>query len=161
MKLKTLILAGTAMAFAGSAALAQDMTIVSWGGAYSASQNNAYHKPYMEKNPGVNIINDESSAEAVAKLRAMNEAGNITWDLVDVVASDAIRLCDEGSRWKSIRTRIWLLLRTARRLLKISATCSFRSASSRRSFIPPPLVTALTLKNGVARAGQTSARVRY
>ncbi|MEL6316488.1 MAG: extracellular solute-binding protein, partial [Pseudomonadota bacterium] len=38
----------------------------------------------------------ESSAEAVAKLRAMNEAGNITWDLVDVVAADAIRLCDEG-----------------------------------------------------------------
>lgn len=96
MKLKTLVLAGTAMAFAGSAALAADMTIVSWGGAYSASQNNAYHKPYMEKNPDVNIINDESSAEAVAKLRAMNEAGNITWDLVDVVASDAIRLCDEG-----------------------------------------------------------------
>jgi putative spermidine/putrescine transport system substrate-binding protein len=32
----------------------------------------------------------------VAKLRAMNEAGNITWDLVDVVAADAIRLCDEG-----------------------------------------------------------------
>ena len=26
----------------------------------------------------------------------MNEAGNVTWDLVDVVASDAIRLCDEG-----------------------------------------------------------------
>ncbi|WP_420412584.1 extracellular solute-binding protein [Roseibium sp.] len=96
MKLKTLVLAGTAMAFAGTAALAADMTIVSWGGAYSASQNNAYHKPYMEKNPDVNIINDESSAEAVAKLRAMNEAGNITWDLVDVVASDAIRLCDEG-----------------------------------------------------------------
>ncbi len=96
MKLKTLVLAGTAMAFAGGVALAEDMTIVSWGGAYSASQNNAYHKPYMEKNPGVNIINDESSAEAVAKLRAMNEAGNITWDLVDVVASDAIRLCDEG-----------------------------------------------------------------
>jgi putative spermidine/putrescine transport system substrate-binding protein len=96
MKLKTLVLAGTALAFAGTAALAKDMTIVSWGGAYSASQNNAYHKPYMEKNPDVNIINDESSAEAVAKLRAMKEAGNITWDLVDVVASDAMRLCDEG-----------------------------------------------------------------
>lgn len=96
MKLKTLVLAGSAMAFAGTAALAADMTIVSWGGAYSSSQNNAYHKPYMEKNAGVNIINDESSAEAVAKLRAMNEAGNVTWDLVDVVASDAIRLCDEG-----------------------------------------------------------------
>ncbi|EFO33008.1 polyamine ABC transporter, periplasmic polyamine-binding protein [Roseibium sp. TrichSKD4] len=96
MKLKTMVLASTALAMAAGTAFAQDMTIVSWGGAYSASQNNAYHKPYMEKNPGINIINDESSAEAVAKLRAMNEAGNITWDLVDVVASDAIRLCDEG-----------------------------------------------------------------
>ena len=46
--------------------------------------------------PEVTITWDESSAEAVAKLRAMNEAGNVTWDLVDVVASDAIRLCDEG-----------------------------------------------------------------
>ena len=79
-----------------SAAHAEDMTIVSWGGAYSASQQNAYHDPYMEKNPDVSIINDESSAEAVAKLRAMSEAGNVTWDVVDVVASDAIRLCDEG-----------------------------------------------------------------
>ena len=69
---------------------------MSWGGAYSASQQNAYHDPYMANNPGVNIINDESSAEAVAKLRAMNEAGNVTWDVVDVVAADAIRLCDEG-----------------------------------------------------------------
>ncbi|MXN67149.1 extracellular solute-binding protein [Stappia sp. GBMRC 2046] len=96
MNLKTLILATTATAMFAGAAVAKDMTIVSWGGAYSASQNNAYHKPYMEQHPDINIINDESSNEAVAKLRAMNEAGNITWDLVDVVASDAIRLCDEG-----------------------------------------------------------------
>jgi putative spermidine/putrescine transport system substrate-binding protein len=79
-----------------SVAKADDMTIVSWGGAYSKSQLEAYHKPYMAKNPDVNIINDESSAEAVAKLRAMAEAGNVTWDVVDVVAADAIRLCDEG-----------------------------------------------------------------
>jgi len=74
---------------------ADEMTIVSWGGAYSASQQNAYHTPYSEAT-GVTVINDESSAEAVAKLRAMNEAGNVTWDVVDVVAADAIRLCDEG-----------------------------------------------------------------
>ncbi|WP_425087877.1 extracellular solute-binding protein [Stappia sp.] len=96
MKFKTLLLAGAASAMMTSGAMAIDLTIVSWGGAYSNSQNEAYHKPYMAANPGVNIINDESSAEAVAKLRAMNEAGNVTWDLVDVVASDAIRLCDEG-----------------------------------------------------------------
>ncbi|WP_029063550.1 MULTISPECIES: extracellular solute-binding protein [Stappiaceae] len=96
MKLKTVILAGTALAFAGSAALAKDLTLVSWGGAYQSSQKNAYTDPYTAANPDVNVIWDESSAEAVAKLRAMNEAGNVTWDLVDVVASDAIRLCDEG-----------------------------------------------------------------
>ena len=96
MKLKTVILAGTALAFAGSAAMAKDMTIVSWGGAYQASQKNAYADPYVAENSDINVIWDESSNEAVAKLRAMNEAGNITWDLVDVVASDAIRLCDEG-----------------------------------------------------------------
>ncbi|MDV4144734.1 extracellular solute-binding protein [Shimia sp. FJ5] len=81
------------MAFAAD--MADEMTIVSWGGAYSNSQQKAYHEPYMEKT-GVSIINDESSAEAVAKLRAMNEAGNVTWDVVDVVAADAMRLCDEG-----------------------------------------------------------------
>ena len=96
MRLKQLIIGAFAGALTASGAFAQDMTIVSWGGAYTASQQGAYHDPYMAANPGVNIINDDSSAEAVAKLRAMNEAGNITWDVVDVVAADAIRLCDEG-----------------------------------------------------------------
>ena len=97
MNMKQLIAAGVAtLALAAGTASADDMTIVSWGGAYSKSQLEAYHKPYMAKNPGVNIINDESSNEAVAKLRAMDEANNVTWDVVDVVASDAIRLCDEG-----------------------------------------------------------------
>ena len=73
-----------------------DMVIVSWGGAYTASQQNAYHEPYMAANPDIKIINDDSSNEAVAKLRAMNEAGNVTWALVDVVAADALALCDEG-----------------------------------------------------------------
>ena len=73
-----------------------DLVVVSWGGAYSDSQQNAYHDPYMKKYPQVKIINDDSSNEAVPKMRAMNEAGNVTWDLVDVVAADAIRACDDG-----------------------------------------------------------------
>jgi putative spermidine/putrescine transport system substrate-binding protein len=96
MKFSHLVAASAAALMVASVAKAEDMTIVSWGGAYSKSQLEAYHKPYMAKNPDVNIINDESSAEAVAKLRAMSEAGNVTWDVVDVVAADAIRLCDEG-----------------------------------------------------------------
>jgi putative spermidine/putrescine transport system substrate-binding protein len=98
MKMKTmkLLMATSALTVAAGSVAAQDMTLVSWGGAYQASQTKAYTEPYMAANEGVNIIWDESSAEAVAKLRAMNEAGNITWDLVDVEAADAIRLCDEG-----------------------------------------------------------------
>ena len=101
MKLKTILTAGTALsALAGMAAaeghMAMEMTLVSWGGAYQASQQKAYVEPYLEMNPGLSVVWDESSAEAVAKLRAMNEAGNVTWDVVDVVAADAIRLCDEG-----------------------------------------------------------------
>lgn len=96
MKLTHVVLGAAAAALLSSAALAEEMTIVSWGGAYSASQDKAYNQPYMANNPGLNIINDTSSNEAVAKLRAMNEAGNVTWDVVDVVASDAMRLCDEG-----------------------------------------------------------------
>ncbi|MGJ8617147.1 MAG: extracellular solute-binding protein [Sulfitobacter sp.] len=100
MKLTKTLMATTALTIAAGMSfadghMANEMTIVSWGGAYSASQQNAYHNPYME-NTGVKIINDESSAEAVSKLRAMKEAGNVTWDVVDVVAADALRLCDEG-----------------------------------------------------------------
>jgi len=76
--------------------MSDEMTIVSWGGAYQESQLKAYVEPYLEMNPDVNITWDESSAEAVAQLRAMNEANNLTWDLVDVTAADAMRLCDEG-----------------------------------------------------------------
>ncbi|NIZ09092.1 extracellular solute-binding protein [Pseudooceanicola sp. HF7] len=100
MKLTKTLLAGTALALVAGGASAQEMademTIVSWGGAYQNSQLKAYVEPYMEMHPEVSVTWDESSAEAVAKLRAMNEAGNITWDLVDVVAADSIRLCDEG-----------------------------------------------------------------
>ncbi len=96
MKLKHTVIATSFLALAAGTATAQDMTIVSWGGAYQNSQIKAYYEPFMANNPGVNIITDESSAEAVAKLRAMNEANNITWDVVDVVAADAMRLCDEG-----------------------------------------------------------------
>ena len=99
MKLYTklgLFAAAGMVAAASVANAATELVVVSWGGAYSASQQNAYHIPYMKLNPGIKIINDDSSAEAVAKLRAMNEVGNVTWDLVDVVAADAMRLCDEG-----------------------------------------------------------------
>ena len=92
---RTLTAVAVSMGITGTA-VAQDMVVVSWGGAYTASQQKAYHEPYMAANPGLNIVNDDSAGNAVAKLRAMQEANNVTWDLVDMVASDAILSCDEG-----------------------------------------------------------------
>ncbi|MEJ6391254.1 extracellular solute-binding protein [Gymnodinialimonas ulvae] len=101
MKIKSLMLLTTGAALVTTGAMADghmagSMTLVSWGGAYQISQQRAYSDPYAEMNEGLEVIWDESSAEAVARLRAMNEAGNVTWDVVDVVAADAMRLCDEG-----------------------------------------------------------------
>ena len=69
------------VAISSGSAQAVDLTIVSWGGAYTASQQKAYHDPYMAMNPDVNIINDDSGAIGLAKLRAQVESGNVTWDI--------------------------------------------------------------------------------
>ncbi len=74
---------------------ADAITAVSWGGAYQTSQQKAYSEPYAALT-GTKFTWDESSNEAVAKLRAQFEAGNVTWDLVDVEGPDSQRLCDEG-----------------------------------------------------------------
>ena len=92
---KTLIATAVSVGVVGTAS-AKDLVIVSWGGAYTASQQNAYHEPYMAANPDIKIINDDSGNDAVAKLRAMAEADNWSWHLVDMVAADAILSCDEG-----------------------------------------------------------------
>ena len=109
MKLTKILMASTALGVTAGLAVAQTpdspfadlpmsdtMTVVSWGGAYQESQLKAYVEPYLEMHPELTVTWDESSNEAVAKLRAMNEANNLTWDLVDVVGADSIRLCDEG-----------------------------------------------------------------
>ena len=107
MKLKSL-LGATALTLAplyGSFAVAQDlpacegcaesMVIMSWGGAYQASQLAAYADPYAALT-GITVTWDEGSNEAIAKLRAASEAGNMTYDLVDVEGPDSQRACDEG-----------------------------------------------------------------
>ncbi|NAZ35767.1 extracellular solute-binding protein [Rubellimicrobium sp. CFH 75288] len=74
---------------------ADSMVIMSWGGAYQNSQLKAYVEPYVAAT-GITVTWDESSNEAVAKLRAAQEAGNQPFDLVDVEGPDSQRACDEG-----------------------------------------------------------------
>lgn len=95
--MKQMLIAIMLVAFTGGIALAKtEMVIVSWGGAYTMSQQKAYHEPYMKLNPDIKIINDDSAGTGAAKLRAQVEAGNVTWDVLDALAADAIALCDEG-----------------------------------------------------------------
>ena len=80
MKLKTTLLASAALVLSTGVTfadghMADELTVVSWGGAYQKSQQRAYSEPYAA-DTGVNFIWDESSSEAVAKLRAMKTDDN-------------------------------------------------------------------------------------
>ena len=97
--LATAGMAASALA-AGDGAVANEMRLVSRGGAHLESRQKAYVEPYIQATPGSGIVWDESPDDILAELRAMNAAGNVTWDLVDVVASEALRLCDEDLAMK-------------------------------------------------------------
>ena len=96
----SLTVSGLAIAVAFStvdvpkAAAADQITIVSWGGAYSESQRKAYYEPYM-KEKGIKVVEEEYDGE-LGKLKAMKEAGNVTWDVIDVDSAHALAGCDEG-----------------------------------------------------------------
>ena len=76
------------------ASAADSITVVSWGGAYTKSQIEAYHKPFTAKT-GI-TVNSEDYNGGLAQVRAQVEANNVTWDLVDAELSDAQIGCDEG-----------------------------------------------------------------
>ena len=94
MKLTKTLLATTALTFAAGVAMAGEITVVSWGGAYTKSQVEAYHKPWIAMT-GNSIVSEDYNG-GLAEVKAQVEAGNVTWDLVDVELSDAVRGCDEG-----------------------------------------------------------------
>ncbi len=90
---KTLILT-TALASMGLAASAQELTVMSWGGAYGVSQVEAYNKPFAAANGvTVNMVDADNPATPI---KAMVEAGDYSADVFDIELSDAVRLCDEG-----------------------------------------------------------------
>ncbi|MEH6359856.1 MAG: ABC transporter substrate-binding protein [Amylibacter sp.] len=92
--IKSLLLGAAAGAIVASSAMAAEITVVSWGGAYTKSQVEAYHKPWIAKT-GNSILSEDYSG-GLAEVKSQVEAGNVTWDLVDVELSDAVRGCDEG-----------------------------------------------------------------
>jgi len=93
MKLKSILMA-TALTGVAAAASAQEVTVMSWGGAYTKSQVEAYQKPFTAMT-GIKV-NSVDSDNPATPIKAQVEAGNVTVDVADVEFSDAVRLCDEG-----------------------------------------------------------------
>lgn len=93
--MKTLLAATTALCLVAFSAQAEEITVMSFGGAYAASQMEAYHKPYQAKT-GIRINSVDADNPAIP-LKAQVEAGNVTIDVADLEPSDLLRLCDEGA----------------------------------------------------------------
>ncbi|NIA70150.1 extracellular solute-binding protein [Pelagibius litoralis] len=84
----------------GSPVLAQDseapesLVVVSWGGSYARSQEEAFYKPFAEAT-GLRIMT-ENYQGGLAEIRAQVESGDIYWDVVDIGLADAEAGCNEG-----------------------------------------------------------------
>ncbi len=76
------------------AAIAKDLTVISFGGASQEAQAKAYYEPFT-KATGINIIPVAYNGE-MAKIKAMVEAGKPTWDVVEVESPELLRGCEEG-----------------------------------------------------------------
>ena len=93
MKLKPVVTAA-ALAAAFAASAQTQLTVVNFGGANGNAQKKAYVEPF-EKATGIKIVGVEYNGEQ-AKIKAMVETKNVTWDVVEVESPDVTRGCDEG-----------------------------------------------------------------
>ncbi|MGN7871852.1 extracellular solute-binding protein [Paracoccus sp. 22332] len=92
--MKTVLAVTVGLAASGISAQAEEINVMSWGGAVAAAQMEAYHKPYMAET-GIKINSIDADNPAVP-IKAQVEVGNVTVDIADVEPSDLVRLCDEG-----------------------------------------------------------------
>ena len=86
-------LIGAVTAAASFGAMAQQITIVNFGGANANAQKKAYYEPFEKT--GTKVVSVEYNGEQ-AKIKAMVETKKVTWDVVEVESPDVARGCDEG-----------------------------------------------------------------
>lgn len=92
--MKKILILSTALTGLAFSVSAQELTVISWGGAYGAAQTEAHVKPWAAATGfGAKMIDSDNPA---TPLKAMVEAGNVTVDVASLEYADAIRLCDEG-----------------------------------------------------------------
>ncbi|MBD9596359.1 ABC transporter substrate-binding protein [Ensifer sp. ENS05] len=85
-------LLSVALGFAGSAA-AEDMVFTSWGGTTQDAQK-AHWADEFAKKTSINVTQDGPTD--YGKLKAMVEAGNVNWDVVDVEGDYAVQAGKAG-----------------------------------------------------------------
>lgn len=82
------------LAALSSTAFGKPLTVVSWGGAFSKSQDIAFVDPFRKKS-GLPVTMDDWSGN-IGQVQAMVDANNVTWDVVVGERSFAIKGCEEG-----------------------------------------------------------------
>lgn len=69
------------------------LTVATWGGAYEESQRTAYFEPFTEQT-GVEVRTVAYDG-GVQALRDHLATGDVEWDVIDMIQSDAHAACDE------------------------------------------------------------------
>lgn len=73
---------------------AQALTVISFGGASGDAMQEAYYTPFAQK-AGITLTPGDYNGE-FARIRAMVETGNVSWDVVEVESPELARGCFEG-----------------------------------------------------------------
>lgn len=90
----SLAIGASLIALSAADAFADDLSVISFGGAYQEALHKAVFEPFAAKT-GTKIVEQEYGGE-IAKIKAMIEFGNTTIDVVDVDAPTLMQGCDEG-----------------------------------------------------------------
>ncbi|MGQ3213455.1 MAG: ABC transporter substrate-binding protein [Shinella sp.] len=94
-KYKTMLLAAGVVAAASfSSAQARDLTVVGFGGAVQDAFRDAYFTPYA-KEKGITVLEDTTNG-GLAKQKAMVDAGNVTWDVMQMEDDEVTMACEQG-----------------------------------------------------------------
>ncbi len=91
LKTTTAALAGL---IAAQAVAADDLTVVSFGGANKVAQIKAFYAPW-EQYSSSKVIAGEYNGE-MARLKVMVDSRSVGWDVVEVEMPELARGCDEG-----------------------------------------------------------------
>ncbi|NRA86583.1 MAG: ABC transporter substrate-binding protein [Rhizobiales bacterium] len=94
MILKRLIATAALATMLCGTAIAGELTVVSFGGAYGAAQKEHMLDPWV-KATGNKILSEDYSG-GIAEIKAQVEANNVQWDVVDIEVIDLERACSEG-----------------------------------------------------------------